>query len=384
MKHVLHVYSGNLYGGVEAMLATLARGRRAYPGLESQFALCFEGRLSEELRAAGARVHLLGRVRLGAPQTIWRARARLGELLLRESFAAVVCHAPWSLIVGGAAARSAGVPLVFWMHDAARGRHWIERWARRTVPDLVVCNSRFTETTAASLYPGSPTAVLYCPVEPPGRNALTPPERARLRAGLGTAEDDVVILQASRMEEWKGHAPHLRALARLKELPGWTCWMAGGAQRPTEVGYVKSLQDEAARLGIAGRVRFLGQRTDVPTLLGAADIHCQPNTAPEPFGIALVEALAAGLPVVTTSIGAAPEIVNDSCGVLVPPGDEPALAAALRRLIESPGLRRKLGRGGPDRAEFLCDVGRRTRELDALLAHAAEAHKQTNECLNFA
>ena len=75
------------------------------------------------------------------------------------------------------------------------------------------------------------------------------------------------------------------------------------------------------------RVRFLGQRSDIPDVLGAADIHCQPNVDPEPFGVAFVEALHAGLPVVTTAIGAAPEVVDATCGVLVPK-DAGALAGA--------------------------------------------------------
>ena len=73
-----------------------------------------------------------------------------------------------------------------------------------------------------------------------------------------------------------------------------------------------------ARKGLAERVRFLGERADVPDLLGAADIHCQPNSSPEPFGLAFVEALHAALPVVTSDAGGAREIVTPACGVLVP------------------------------------------------------------------
>lgn len=379
---VLHVYSGNLYGGVETLLATLARSRRFCQEMEPHFALCFEGRLSEELRLAGAPVHMLGRVRLSAPHTVLRARTRLKDLLRREGFGSVICHAPWSLIVGGAAARSARIPLSFWMHDAANGHHWVERWAKRIKPDLVICNSRFTETTAAALFQDTPSEVLYCPVEQSGGRALTSTERASLRASLGAVDGDVVIVQASRMEEWKGHSLLLRALGRLKDLPSWTCWIAGGVQRPSEVGYVKTLEEEAARLGIATRIRFLGQRQDVPELLSAANIHCQPNTGPEPFGIALIEALAAGLPVVTTSIGAAPEIIDGSCGVLVPPGDASSLAEALRELIESPVRRVELGRGGPRHAELLCEAGQRTRELYEMLERAALG--ETHERVNFA
>ena len=87
------------------------------------------------------------------------------------------------------------------------------------------------------------------------------------------------------------------------------------------MAYVDALVAAARRLGIDDRVRWLGERQDVRRLLGAADVHCQANVAPEPFGIAYVEALAAGLPVVASRAGGAMEIVDESCGVLVPAGD---------------------------------------------------------------
>ena len=111
---------------------------------------------------------------------------------------------------------------------------------------------------------------------------------------------------------------------------------------------------------------FLGERRDVPALMRAADLHCQPNTAPEPFGLAFVEALHAGLPVVTTAMGGALEIVTPSCGVLVPPGDADALEQALRALVVDPEARARLGSGGPARARELCDPGRQLAALAAL------------------
>ena len=119
-------------------------------------------------------------------------------------------------------------------------------------------------------------------------------------------------------------------------------WVVGGAQRPEEAAYVSELAAATRRLGIADRVRWLGERQDVRRLLAAADVHCQANIAPEPFGIAYVEALAAGLPVVASRSGGAIEIVDESCGVLVPPGDSEALAAALERLIVDRPFRAKL------------------------------------------
>ena len=363
---LLHVTSGNLFGGVESFLTALA-GPDGAPELEHHFALCFEGRLSDALRRCGATVHSLGGVRFSRPWTVWGGRRRLKGILARTRFDAVVCHGCWPHAVFAPASRACGLPLVFWCHDVPTGRHWLERWARRTPPDLVLANSRWTRDAVPNLFPDAPAETLYLPVPAP---ALTcrGEVRRRIRAALDTPEEAVVVVQTSRLERWKGHALLLQALARLAPVPGWVCWIAGGAQRPHEAEYLAELRGAAVRDGIADRVRYLGHRSDVPELLSAADVHCQPNTGPEPFGVAFIEALHAGLPVVSTALGGALEIVHDGCGVLVPPGRADLLASALGGLIRDGGLRRRLGAAGPARARELCDPAAQLGRLRDLMA----------------
>jgi glycosyltransferase involved in cell wall biosynthesis len=143
-------------------------------------------------------------------------------------------------------------------------------------------------------------------------------------------------------------------------------------QRPHEAQYLQELLSTADALGIAERVRFLGQRSDVSRLLAAADIHCQPNIGPEPFGITFIEALYAGLPVVTTAIGGAMEIVTESCGILVPPNDSDALADALECLVKNPELRARLSGGAPVRAHTLSDPASQIKTLGELLKSVAQ------------
>ena len=116
----------------------------------------------------------------------------------------------------------------------------------------------------------------------------------------------------------------------------------------------------AALSGVA--VRFLGERDDVPALMAAADIYCQPNITPEPFGIAFVEALAAGLPVVTTAMGGALEIVDERCGILVREPRRSSSPTALQRLIDGPALRAALGAAGPAQARRVSDPQARLAE----------------------
>ena len=364
---LLHVHSGNLYGGVETSLTTLVRERMQYPALESEFALCFEGQFAADLHEAGAVVHRLGGVRLSNPFTRFRACRRLMDLLCQSAFDAVICHNTWALAIFGKSARGARLPLIFWMHDAATGTDRIERAARDAIPDLALCNSNYTAATLSMLFPTTPAAVIH-PTVSFSRILAPTATRETVRAELATPPDSVVIAQVSRMEAWKGHELHLDALARLRDVPGWLCWMIGGSQRSAEQSFLEALKERARRLGLAEHVRFLGQRSDVPALLHAADIFCQPNRDPEPFGIVFVEALAAGLPVVTTDMGGVSEIIDSSCGMTVTPGDANALAHALLTLIQDRQTRMRLGANGPSRAATLCDLRTQLGWLHAAVA----------------
>ncbi len=363
---VLHVYSGNLYGGVETLLATLARYRDARPDMESHFALAFEGRLSEELRRAGVPVTILGGVRISRPLSVLRARRALKRLLDTNRIEVAVCHSTWPQAVFGGVIRRMEVPLAFYMHNWTEGRHWLERAAKRVRPDLVIVNSRYTAQSAPRMYPGVRTEVFYSPHAPVQEASLE--HRRAVRQALDSPPDSVIVVQASRMEPWKGQQLHLEALGQLKHIPNWVCWQVGGAQRPHERKHLAAMHSLTEELGIASRIRFLGQRSDVPSLLAAADIHCQPNLQPESFGSAFIEAMFAGLPVVTTAVGGGNELVDDSCGIRVSPGDSDGLARALATLIEDPALRQRLGTAARRRASDLCDLERQMESLRDLLS----------------
>jgi glycosyltransferase involved in cell wall biosynthesis len=370
---VLHLSAGNLYGGIETYLVTLARCRDLVPDMDPHFGTCFPGRLRDELIATGAPVHDLGRVRFSRPWTVLRARWRLRRLLRATAFDVVVAHGCWLHAIFGPPVRRAGVRLGYAVHGIVSRDSWLSRWAARTRPDVVIANSRFTARSAAKLFPHSSVEVVYLPVSAP-QLASRHDIRNEVRAEIGTPADVVVILQASRLEPWKGHRLHLDALARLRDIARWEAWLVGGPQRPVEALYLNELKIQAEQLGIAGRVRFLGQRSDVPRLMAAADMYCQPNTGPEPFGIAFVEALHANLPVVTSAFGGAQEIMDDACGVLPPAGDVAALASALRDLLNDPERRRRLGAAGPERARRLCEPARQLAVLREVLAGTSRSH----------
>jgi glycosyltransferase involved in cell wall biosynthesis len=364
----LHLCAGNLYGGVERIVVECARSSALCPAIEPLFGVCFDGRLTEELDAAGAWCARFGPVRISRPHTLWRARRELARVLAAERPDTVICHSTWMHGVAAAVVGRTSAARVLWLHDPVDGRVWPERWARLTPPDLVVANSQFTAASVPRLYSGLPVVpVVYAPVAPGG--TLPGSDRIALRSALGAGGRDVVILIASRFQEWKGHRQLLEAAARL-EGP-WRIWIAGGPQRAGEAEYADRLKAQARAARISERVRFLGERRDVASLMRAADILCQPNTRPEPFGLAFVEALYAGLPVVTAAMGGACEIVTAECGDLVRPDDPAALIDALQRLVSDAGVRGRRGAAGPSRARALCDPARQLEALAGALNHAA-------------
>lgn len=365
---VLHCCAGNLYGGIERIVAECAADRHLVPQMFPRFATCFDGRLAAELDASGAGCARLGEVRVRRPHTLVRARRRLGDLVRADRPAAAICHSPWMYGLAAPVLRRAAIPTILWVHDRLSGRTWPERWAALTRPAAIISNSHYTDASISPLFSDQRPAVVYAPVPAPSR--ITAGERQQIRVTLGVPNASTCVLViAARFERWKGHVELLNALV---DVPGdWRLWIAGAPQKGGESDYLHGLRSQCTARSLANRVQFLGERRDVPALLQAADVYCQPNTAPEPFGLAFVEALYAGLPVVTMDMGGAAEILTRDCGVLVPPGDHAAVRTALRRLVEDADSRRLLGAAGPRRALALCDPGRQLTELASVVEMVA-------------
>lgn len=350
---VMHIDAGKIFGGVESFLLTLARYRSLCPEMEPEFALCFEGRLAADLAKAGVWVHRLSEVRSRNPLSILRARQKLARLLSGRHVDAVVCHMPWVHAIFGPVVRKFNLPLVFWLHSASTGRHWTERWARLTPPDAAAAPSRFAAATVRNIYPRTEVDIVHYAI--PAPPAVTEDDRRALRLAQNTPEGAVVIVQAGRLARFKGYEDHLIALGQLRDDSSWICWIVGGPQHPEEREFLARLKSLASELGISERVRFLGQRSDVPRVLAAADIYCQPNVGTEGLPIIFGEAMYARLPVVTSAIGGFEESVDPSCGILVPPGNPRELAAMLRKLIRDNELRKTMGAQGRKKVVAMAD-----------------------------
>ncbi len=276
---VLHLCAGNMYGGIERIVSECALSRALCPSMAPSFAVCYEGRLSGEIEASGAPCVRIGSARMSRPHTVLRARRELRRVLTASKPDAVVCHSSWIAGLAAPVARAAGIPVATWIHDRLSGRTWAERWASLTPPDLLIVNSYYTDETVGAVYPGVPHCVVYAPV-PAATNGAS---RDEIRASFHVHDAMPVVLIASRFERWKGHRELLAALSGIEE--PWRLWIAGRPQRGDEAEYERDVRSLVEQRGLAERVRFLGERRDVPALMRAADVHCQPNSVAEPFGL---------------------------------------------------------------------------------------------------
>lgn len=178
-----------------------------------------------------------------------------------------------------------------------------------------------------------------------------------LRERLGASAGRPLVLTAARLDAQKGHPVLLRAAV---ELPEADFLLAGeGPDRA-------KLEALAVELGVAERVRFLGRRDDIAELLAAADVFALPSLY-EGSSLAVLEAMAARRPVVSSAIGGTDELIDDDRdGLLVPPGDAAALAAALRRLFSDRELRESLAAAARARVERDFTPLAMTRRVEAV------------------
>ncbi|MCB9877531.1 MAG: glycosyltransferase [Planctomycetes bacterium] len=168
--------------------------------------------------------------------------------------------------------------------------------------------------------------------------------RAATRAELAVGDDQLLLLALAQLVHRKGLDVLLQALSRIDD-PRVVCAIAGDGP---EAG---ALRTQAAQLGVAERVRFLGTRKDAGDLLAACDVSCLPSRA-EGMGVAALEALGKARAVVATAVGGLGQLIVDgTSGLLVPPDDPAALAAALQRVIADPALRERLAAAGPRRVD---------------------------------
>lgn len=255
-------------------------------------------------------------------------------------------------LYGIPAARWAGVRgVVSSRHNDDRFRRWLpvralSRWLWRQA-DAGIAISEAIRRFAIAYEGVSPQKIhtIHYGLDPASVHA-PPDARTRLRQELGLPADAPLVGSVCRLIEQKGLDNALDGFAQVvAEFPAAHYAIAGdGPLRG-------ALEAQAARLGVADRVHFLGWRADAPAIFAALDVLLAPSRW-EGFGLVFLEAMALGVPVISTRVSAIPEVIADGeTGWLVPPDDPAAIAGALRAALADPGERCRRGEAGRARLE---------------------------------
>lgn len=261
-------------------------------------------------------------------------------------------------LVGGSAARLLRLPLVWHMRDLMQ-----EGKMRRAVGSLggflphriLGVSSVVTEQFGPGRAASRRTRTVYDAVDVPAYTPRRAPEEIRRELGLDPSVP--VAAMVAHFTRWKGHLVFLEALALLAEegveVQGL---IIGGSiyYNAAEREYEAEVRAAVSRLGLQDRVRFTGFQYHVPDYLNAADLLIHPPTRPEPFGLAVVEAMALEKPVVASAAGGPLETVEpEVTGRLATPGCPRSFADATRSLLADPELRQVMGRRGRERVQRL-------------------------------
>jgi len=321
---ILHALAPARFGGLERVVQSLAAGQ-----LARGHRMHIAGVLGSEeeppafladLERRGANVHLIA----VPPRAYLAERNRVRELCRRLRPDVVHTHGYRPDVVAGSAARALGIPTVTTVHGFIGGGRrnrfyeWLQRRALRRFDAVVAVSRPLVERLEHSgIAPGRLHLV---------RNALangTPlPSRRAARAALHVPVGAFHIGWVGRLSAEKGPDLMVEALAHLRDLPLLLAMIGDGRDGP-------ALRRRAAELGVDDVTRWHGVVDSAARLFPAFDVFVL-SSRTEGTPIALLEAVAAGVPVVATAVGGVPDVVSPLEALLVPPGDPTALAAAIR------------------------------------------------------
>ncbi len=299
-----------------------------------------------------------------SPQTWW-AMGELAVRLRQEPIDLIHAHTRAAQVVAAGASRRAGVPYVTTWHGIYRRRLGRRLWPCTGVRTIAI--SRMVERDLRETFhvPLQQIRCIHNGVDPDHYAAPPDPEQVQaFRRRWAIPEGVPVIGSIGRLAGGgvKGFDLLLTACANAaRQTSSLHVLLVGGGPRRS------SLEGLARDLGLDGRVHFTGSVEDVRVPLACLEVFVFPSRWPEGFGLTLIEAMAAGKPVIAAQSGAAPEIVrHDVDGWLVPPDDPHALAEAMARLLRDPALAQRLGRHAQQRVREAFSLERMVSEIEAV------------------
>ena len=359
--------SGQLGGAETSLIELLASIREAAPDSELWLVLGQDGPLVERVRGLGVHVEVapfpkslaqLGDSGSGLASTlgglvqatgVTAAYAKRLRRLLRAIDPHLIHTNGLKMHVLGALTRPPNARLVWHIHDYVRSRRLMSRFLQLTHRrcDVAIVNSKSVAADVTTLLPDLKVQPVYNAVD----LRRFSPQGAQLDldalAGLAPAPRDTVrVGLVGTFAIWKGHKVFLEALARLSCPAPVRGYIIGEPIYQTHASQwsMSELRSEVTRLGLTGRMGFTGFVADTAAVMRSLDIVIHASTAPEPFGMVIIEGMACGRAVVASRAGGAVELFTEGLDAIShSPGDSADLAEKIALLAQDPELRRRLG-----------------------------------------
>lgn len=361
---VAHLIKSLGRGGAESLLPqTIAARGEGFDYCVGYF-LPWKDALVAELEAADIDVRLFpatssGRMLLRVPA--------VANWLRTEKIDLLHCHLPLAGVVGRLAGRLAGVPVVYTEHNLQERYHPLTGRANRLTwtqqKAVVAVSGEVASSIARTLPKQVPVKIVLNGINVERIAAgATETARKEVRESLALPEDASVVGAVAVFRTQKRFDLWLEAARSILDRDPNTYFLLVG-DGPLR----QDLEERTRQLGLEERVRFPGLQHDARPYFAAMDVFLISSEF-EGLPLALLEAMSARLPVVTTPAGGIPEVITDECGVLVTMGDASAMADACLSLFGDPPRRKALGIAARERVEQGFSVARMARELEALYA----------------
>jgi glycosyltransferase involved in cell wall biosynthesis len=363
MKLVVTVgWAARLGGGETMLLGFLCSADQSRLSVLVVF---FEdGPLVQEAAACGARTLVIRGGRLRNPRATVRVVRELARLLRREEPDLLLNWTAKTHVYGALAAALARRTdrVVWWQHTIVPRTRLLDRVAGVLPARAIVCSSRCTAHIQASRWPSRATFVVHPGIDLPRPAAGRP---AVLREQLGIVPSRQIVGLVGRLEPGKGHDRFLDVIAELRRR-GLAAHglLVGGLTPGSPPELAERLRQGIAARGLDDAVTWTGQVPDAGPYIELMDVLVSVATV-ESFGIALVEAMARGVPVVAVAAGGPEEIIEPGkSGLLVPTSDPSRVADAVDTVLARPTLRRRLADGGRERVRSQFTRERMTRDIE--------------------
>ncbi len=324
-------------GETQVFGLTLALAKR---GHRAELICDRAGRLWERATAAGIKCHPL-RIRNGIDLV---AGIKLRAILKRQRYDIVHFHTSRAHSMAPFARGFASALVVTRRMDYRPNRVFAPFLYNRAVDGVVAISGGVADSLAAVGVDRERVIVVHSGVDCERFRPPTVQERADARAAFGISDTEIVISAVGALEQRKGHRYLIEAIGALAATGKFKCPIAGqGSIRIV-------LQREIAVVRGTERIKLLGRVDDPRALLWASDIFAMPSLK-EGLGVAALEAMASGLPVIASDVGGLREVIEDDrTGIIVPPQNPAAISSAIRRLAESSQLRSQMGAAARARA----------------------------------